>query len=300
VKLLLSPTQQAYLFDVHLAPYPSQPYDIRDGSLPTEADVIAAAQLARGASIASVLDGMTVPLASGAPVFLTGDFNEPSHLDWTQEAADAGLHFGRKVAWPASTAVVNKGLTDSYRELRPDEVTQPGYTWTPGSPAPTVDPNEVHDRIDFVYYAGVNVAATQTQVIGYTTSDGITDIAVQPYPSDHRAVVTAFSIPTSFAAGDLNGDGDVDALDWGALRVNQFTDLSGTTRGEAFARGDLNGDFKNDHADFVLFKQFYESANGAGAFAQMIARVPEPAGAVLFAVMSLAVCSRARRCRTAG
>src|SRR3954471_22505527 len=31
VRLQISPTQEAYVFDVHLAAYPYQPYDIRDG-----------------------------------------------------------------------------------------------------------------------------------------------------------------------------------------------------------------------------------------------------------------------------
>jgi hypothetical protein len=297
VKLQLSPTQQAYIFDVHLAAYPYQPYDIRDGLLPTESQAITAAQSARGGSMTSVLNSMTTALGSGAPVFLTGDFNEPSHLDWTQRAANAGLHFGRKVAWPASTAVVNKGLTDSYRQLRPNEVTSRGDTWTPGSPAPNLDPNEVQDRIDFVYYAGANVTATQTQIVGFTTSDGVTDIAVQPYPSDHRAVVTQFTIPGNFAPGDLNGDGVLDSLDWSILRANQFTNLAGLTAGQAFARGDLNFDLKNNHADFVLFKQIYESANGAGSFATLVAHVPEPAAGVVFIVTSILTAPLVRRWR---
>ena len=37
VKLQLSPTQQAYVFNVHLTPFPYQPYDIRDGLISTEA-----------------------------------------------------------------------------------------------------------------------------------------------------------------------------------------------------------------------------------------------------------------------
>jgi endonuclease/exonuclease/phosphatase family metal-dependent hydrolase len=284
VKLQLSPTQQAYIFDVHLAPDPYQPYDIRDGRLPTEAQAIAAAQSARGGSISSVLSTMSAALGSGAPVFLTGDFNEPSHLDWTQRAADAGLHFGRKVAWPASTAVVNAGLTDAYRELRPDEVLNRGDTWTPGDPAPNVGANEVHDRIDFVYYSGVNVTPTETQVLGYTTSDGITDIAVQPYPSDHRSVVVEFSIPDGFIAGDLNRDSILNAADWALLRTWQHADLSGLTKSQAYAHGDLNGDLKNNHADFALFKNYYESANGAGSFTQLVAHVPEPNAVALIAL----------------
>src|SRR6476620_10862239 len=84
VRLQISPTQEAYVFDVHLAAYPYQPYDIRDGLITTEAQAIAAANSARGSSAATLVNDMSSALSSGSPVFLTGDFNEPSHLDWTQ------------------------------------------------------------------------------------------------------------------------------------------------------------------------------------------------------------------------
>src|SRR3954447_10248733 len=177
VRLQLSPTQDAYIFDVHLAPYPYQPYDIRDGLITTETQAVAAANAPRGSSISSLLSQMSPALNSGSPVFLTGDFNEPSHLDWTQAAANAGLHFGKKVDWPASQAVANAGLHDSFRQLRPDPINDRGNTWTPGSPAPTIATDEVHDRIDFVYYAGPGLIPVSSKTLGYNGSDGSTDIA---------------------------------------------------------------------------------------------------------------------------
>jgi endonuclease/exonuclease/phosphatase family metal-dependent hydrolase len=280
-KLQLSPTQQAYIFDVHLAPYPYQPYDIRDGLLTTEAQAIAAAQATRGSSVTALLSGMGPALASGAPVFLTGDFNEPSHLDWTQDAATAGLHFGKKVAWPASRAVRNAGLVDAFRELRPDEIADRGETWTPGSPAPQIDPGEVHDRIDFVYYTGANVVANSALVLGYDANDPNTDIGIQPYPSDHRSVVVEFDIPRCSITGDLTGDCRINTSDWMQFRTGQHANLTGLPRSQAYAKGDLTGDFRNDHADFVLFKIAFETANGTGSFTTSIILVPEPATALL-------------------
>jgi endonuclease/exonuclease/phosphatase family metal-dependent hydrolase len=279
-KLQLSPTQQAYLFDVHLAAFPYQPYDIRDGLITTEAQAIAEAEATRGGTVTSLLSGMAPALASGAPVFLTGDFNEPSHLDWTQEAANAGLNFGKKVAWPASRSVTSAGLVDAFRELRPDEITDRGETWTPGSPAPQLDPREVHDRIDLVYYAGVNVEPTAALVLGYDANDPNTDIGIQPYPSDHRAVVVEFSIPTCAVAGDLNGDCVLNTSDWMQFRSGQHADLAGLSPSQAYAMGDLNRDFRNDHADFLLFKAAFEAANGAGSFVANRFAVPEPSSVV--------------------
>src|SRR5699024_2310297 len=113
---------------------PYEPYEIRDGFITTEVQAIARAQTTRGAAIMGTLNAMSSALNSGLPVFLTGDFNEPSHLDWTAEAAAAGLHFGMKVDWPASRSVVDRGMVDAFRELRPDEVADRGETWTPGYP----------------------------------------------------------------------------------------------------------------------------------------------------------------------
>jgi endonuclease/exonuclease/phosphatase family metal-dependent hydrolase len=291
-KIQLSPSLQAYAFGVHLAPYPYQPYDIRDGLLPTEAQAINAAQQTRGGAISSVLNSMSSALATDAPVFLLGDFNEPSHLDWTQDAANAGLHFGRKVNWPASRAVANAGMIDGFRALRPDEVGDPGDTWTPGTPLGNggrhFDAGEVHDRIDFVYYAGLNVLPTSAQIYGYDANDGSTDIAIQPYPSDHRSVVVEFDMPSCVVLGDLTGNCVVNSGDWVQFRTNQQANMTGLTQSQAYAKGDMNGDFKNNHADFVIFKAAYEDANGAGSFANMLNSVPEPATTAILAWTTVA------------
>jgi hypothetical protein len=96
--------------------------------------------------------------------------------------------------------------------------------------------------------------------------------------------------------GDFNGDGAVNSMDWGILRSNQETDLSGLSLQDAYFRGDLNKDLANEHADFVSFKALYDSVNGAGAFTAMLAAVPEPstAGLILSAgFLALPVARRA-------
>jgi hypothetical protein len=50
----------------------------------------------------------------------------------------------------------------------------------------------------------------------------------------------------------------------------------------------LTGDFRNDHADFLLFKTAFETANGAGSFATSIVRVPEPVSALLAICIAVA------------
>ena len=57
----------------------------------------------------------------------------------------------------------------------------------------TDDPTTHHDRIDFVYYKGKGVILNGVQVVGENKENA--DIIVSPYPSDHRAVVAAFTLP---------------------------------------------------------------------------------------------------------
>lgn len=294
VKVKLSLDLDAYVFNVHLRAYPYQPYDIRGGSITTEAQAISAAQATR--NVTGVLNTMAPALNSDDPVFFVGDFNEPSHLDWTADAAAAGMHFGMKVDWPTSRSVVNAGLTDAFRQLRPNEIGDPGFTWTPGEPAPTIDPNEVHDRIDMVYYAGDDVTPTLAQTLGYNANDGSTDIAIQPYPSDHRAVVVEFQVPGCTLSGDISGNCSLGVEDWNLLRTNQHADLTGLSSSQAFQRGDLNGDFRNNHADFVIFKQAYESLMGVGSFAHLLA-VPEPASIFTALIGTMLLLAPARRRR---
>jgi hypothetical protein len=84
-----------------------------------------------------------------------------------------------------------------------------------------------------------------------------------------------------FTTGDLNVDGFINTTDWVILRNNQLTNLSTKSLAEAYRLGDLTGDKLNDHADFIQFKAAYDVANGAGAFAAMVAAVPEPSSALL-------------------
>ncbi len=189
VEIELSPGQFAYMYNTHLAAYPYQPYDIRDGLISSPAQAVAEAQAARGAEITEVITEMSPFIQSGALVFLTGDFNEPSHLDWTANAAANGLHFGWTVEWPTSLMCTEAGLNDAYRSFHSDEVQYPGETWTPW-----ISADEVHDRIDLVYFAGTNITVNQVDVVG---PDALSSIVITPYASDHRGVLASFSLNSS-------------------------------------------------------------------------------------------------------
>jgi len=100
-----------------------------------------------------------------------------------------------------------------------------------------------------------------------------------------------------FAQGDLNTDGAINAADWTVLKTNLHTSLTGKSLAEAYRFGDLNQDKANNHADFVAFKSAFDAANGVGAFAAMVASVPEPSSFALSAVIVAAAAPVARRRR---
>ena len=94
--LRLPSGQEVWFFNVHFAHAPYQPYQLlkipyaNAPFINTPEEAVAEAKKARGHQVAGLLKDMQPALASGKPVFVTGDFNEPSHQDWTPRAAKAG------------------------------------------------------------------------------------------------------------------------------------------------------------------------------------------------------------------
>ena len=187
--LLLAPGEVAAIANTHLTCCPYTPYRIVNrGFGPAEA--LTQERRTRLDQIRAHLSALGPLLSAGVPTFFTGDFNAPSHRDWTSAAVRArGLPY--TMHWPVSLAMEETGFRDSYREVYPDPVTDPGFTWTAGYPAPYVYPWEVFDRIDFVWAAGP-VETNATQVIGESRANA--DLAIRPWPSDHRAVASSFTV----------------------------------------------------------------------------------------------------------
>ena len=179
-------------FNIHLDDEPYQPYQIKGieyGPAPfvkTAAEAEDWAARTRGPAIDLLLAEVA---AVEGPVFVTGDFNEPSALDWTPAAVAAGQQ-PLAVNWPATARILGAGFTDAYRVAHPDPVARPAYTWTPKWTTEE-DPTDKHDRIDFVLVRGVTV--TDAAIVG--EGGPRSDITVTPWPSDHRAVVATVTLP---------------------------------------------------------------------------------------------------------
>jgi endonuclease/exonuclease/phosphatase family metal-dependent hydrolase len=186
--------QSLCVFGVHLTSSPYQPYRVRDGCYERKEELLIEARQTRERELLGVLAEIHPLIKGGEKVILCGDFNEPSHLDWTRACAD--LHFGLEMAWPCSCEVASIGMQDAYRKLFPDPHSHPGHTWTPvpgkGAGGSDTAEHEVHDRIDFVYGSGAGLVPIETVVIGEHHDHA--DIVVSPFPSDHRGVKVIYEI----------------------------------------------------------------------------------------------------------
>ena len=204
IQVELPSIEKVWMFNTHLWHYPYAPYQLMnvgyyqgdsiDPDTPdAELQAINSARIAHETEINKVLWDIKSILSSGEPVFLTGDFNEPSHLDWTTESAQAGLH-PLKVSFPTSIQVTEAGLKDAFRELFPDPVTVPGFTWPAGTYPETPDSSvaDPEDRIDFIYFTGEKVQVKNVQRLGEAADTS--DISFVNYPSDHRAVLATFEL----------------------------------------------------------------------------------------------------------
>ncbi|MDR0609975.1 MAG: endonuclease/exonuclease/phosphatase family protein [Planctomycetaceae bacterium] len=193
-KIQIGEKRFVWMFNLHLIHCPYEPYQLNGipycGApfLNTAEEAIQSALKSRGRDVEETVADIKEAQKDNCPIFLTGDFNEPSCLDWTEKAAKAG-NCKMPVAWPSTKAFIEKaGMKDSYRIKFPDEVTQKGHTWSSLPPSK----NEIFERIDFLFFHGSNVETLKVQIVGEQSQD--TDIGFDNYPSDHRAVLGTFRL----------------------------------------------------------------------------------------------------------
>lgn len=186
------PGEVVAVANVHL---PSDPYDpyLLQRHAPLE-QMLELERTLRLPELRPFLEALVPQVRKGVPVFLLGDFNAPSHLDWTAAAVGSRSHVTRPVPWPVSMAVEAAGFSDSYRAAHPDPKARPGLTWW----APRPSTEDVYteadpaDRIDIIYSAGPAVV-TDSLVIGEQGHPDVS-VSVTPWPSDHRAVLSVFDV----------------------------------------------------------------------------------------------------------
>lgn len=132
----------------------------------------------------------------GVPVVLLGDFNAPSHRDWTEHTIGMRSHLLVPVDWPTSVACEEIGLTDVYRAVYADPITHPGITWPADRPfVKGYNParrGAPADRIDLMF-ASDKLTIDKIQIMGEKQSP-FSELFVDPWPTDHRALVAQFEV----------------------------------------------------------------------------------------------------------
>lgn len=148
----------------------------------------------------------------GNLVFLGGDFNEPSHLDWIEETKEIADHNGVVIQWSVTAMLQEAGFLDAYRKAYPNPVTHPGYTfpaylsWKEPQKVTWAPKSDERERIDFIFYAenprielkksfivGPKSSIAYCKEIVETSSDPIIE-PIALWPSDHKAVVAVFEV----------------------------------------------------------------------------------------------------------
>jgi endonuclease/exonuclease/phosphatase family metal-dependent hydrolase len=140
----------------------------------------------------------TGQLEADIPLLVGGDWNCPSHLDWTVDTTRVYKR-RRALPLPVSKAMENAGFSDTFRTLYPNPVQHPGITWSPmfrtkGEGAAQVD--QCFDRIDRLYLknpskptVGWTLRPTAGHVLPLVWEDEEMAIIDRTFPSDHGAVI---------------------------------------------------------------------------------------------------------------
>lgn len=186
---MVAPGKVVALGNLHLSSDPYGPHLLRDGA--SIADVLAGENDTRLAEITPYAGGMAPVIAAGTPVIVTGDFNSPSHLDWTEAARGSRPQQTEAIAWPVTAAMEAAGFADVFRSAHPDPVARPGLTYSPGFPWPVQVDGESMDRIDYVFAANATVRGAE--LWGEPDNPDV-DRSFAPWPSDHRAVIADLTV----------------------------------------------------------------------------------------------------------
>ncbi len=172
------PGQVVPFFNEHLDYVAWGPRALKNGK--SVASVVESEREVRADALEQPLESMGELLDEGYPVFLTGDFNEPSSLDYGEETVGTREGIDEPVPWPVSEDLFDLGFRDSYREEHPDPLKEPGLT------------HRSEERIDYVYAAGPSTTL-DSKLIGEPGARDV-DIEFSPWKSDHRAVLSTFEV----------------------------------------------------------------------------------------------------------
>ncbi len=146
----------------------------------------------------------------GRIVIIGGDFNEPSHLDWTEATKNLYDRQGLIVPWTVSKMLEVAGYKDSYRVMYPNPEKNPGITYPADCAGASIKKltwapeSDERERIDFIYYSPDKGLKLKDAIV-WGPSGSIckskrvlekeqTKIGTGVWPTDHKAVLVTFEI----------------------------------------------------------------------------------------------------------
>ncbi|KAF2870686.1 Endonuclease/exonuclease/phosphatase [Massariosphaeria phaeospora] len=177
-------------WSAHLNAYPYGPYEFCFEKKSVEDVLKIEDKAGRIGQITKIVEQTKSQRDSSTPFILVGDFNAPSHLDWTLQNKHCDVNF----EWPSSKIPTDAGLIDSYRVAHPDPATESGNTWSPIYPHnEEQNASEPQDRIDFIYHTKkLKVIGSETKVAG--SPKAMPDHEDNEWTSDHASVVTTYEL----------------------------------------------------------------------------------------------------------
>ncbi len=177
-------------------------YELRDNPTMSDEDLLAAefersSRLQQATAIIAHLQEAG-QLSADVPLLVGGDWNTPSHLDWTKDTARVYKH-RRDLALPVSKAMNDAGFMDTFRAVHPNPVQHPGITWSPMFRGPAVGeegtPQSFH-RIDRLYLKNPadvserwSLRSVAGKVLPLVWEDDSIPVKERTFPSDHGALL---------------------------------------------------------------------------------------------------------------
>jgi len=182
VILQITNEQELVVFDTWLHYLPDYRGNILKGKM-TADELVKDEDKTRLKEIKNILKEIKpyITNADQIPVIMAGDFNSNSHMDWIEETRD--VHLGYVVEWPVTLAMERAGFVDSFREIKPNPVIDPGFSgWQFNRVTKEKDEKS---RIDYIFYKGKSLRALDSKVIDYHPI---------MFPSDHATFSTVFQL----------------------------------------------------------------------------------------------------------
>jgi len=173
--------------------------DITDGGL-LESEFVRSSRLPEAQRIIARLKALG-HLDLSVPLLVGGDWNTPSHLDWTLDTSRVYKR-RRPIDLPVSLAMAEAGFIDTFRTVYPNPVQRPGITWSPMYRT-SGGKDQGFERIDRLYIhepdtpgddedgakARWRLEPVAGQVYPLVWEDEAIPVAERQFPSDHGAVL---------------------------------------------------------------------------------------------------------------